>query len=219
MKTQYRRNNLPHIHPIGAAFSVTTIVHDAVPAGKIAKLKEERDRQIAILQSQQIPVVAQEIAQVSMRFEQDLELLLAEKREQEHPFRDAGAALAVLRRVGLYHGELYHCHAACVMSNHLHLLLDLSVQLPEGWAFGEEIPDYHSLAEVMRKIKGGSANVVNRLVGRKGPLWEKGYYDRFIRSVRHFRQAYGYILNNPVKAGVVRDWRDYPYIFCPSEGK
>jgi hypothetical protein len=34
-----------------------------------------------------------------------------------------------------------------------------------------------------------------------------------------FRPAYWYILNNPVKAGIVRDWRDYPFTFCPSEGK
>lgn len=219
MKTRYYRNKLPHIHPIGATFSVTTIVHDAVPAERLADVRRERDERIAAIRSHGSPVNALEIVHIQMRYEQTLEELLAQRHQQEHPFRNDRAAAAVLSRIKHYYGELYHCHAACVMSNHLHLLLDFSVQLPEGWAFGDDIPGYGNLAEVMRKIKGGSGYDVNRLGHRTGQLWATGYYDRFIRSERHFRQAYRYILNNPVKAGLVRDWRDYPYIFCPSEGK
>lgn len=41
--------------------------------------------------------------------------------------------------------------------------------------------------------------------------WQKDYFDRVIRSEEEYRRQVRYILNNPVKAGLSIDWRDYPY--------
>ncbi len=38
-------------------------------------------------------------------------------------------------------------------------------------------------------------------------------HDRYIRSMRHFHDEQNYIVNNPVKAGIVKNWNDYPYTY------
>jgi hypothetical protein len=41
--------------------------------------------------------------------------------------------------------------------------------------------------------------------------WQKGFHDRILRS-NEFGPAIRYILDNPVRKQVVREWRDYPFI-------
>jgi REP element-mobilizing transposase RayT len=220
IKLEYRRKGQPHFQYIGRTFSVTTLVHDVVPRPWLEALKQQREEALSAIPEGLPPrEVALRRAIIHGRFEKELEALLARKRRQEHPFRRAAAARAVLDRLQQWEGQLYRLHAACVMSNHLHLLLDLSVQLPAHWDGDlNSLASYENLARVMNKIKGGSGHDVNRETGRRGPLWMPGYYDRYIRSPRHFRQAYWYILNNPVKAGLVKNWRDYPYTVTRPSG-
>jgi len=53
----------------------------------------------------------------------------------------------------------------------------------------------------MQRIKGGSAKMINELLGRRGPFWARDYYDKAIRDERHFDVVYQYIKNNPLKLG------------------
>jgi len=78
---------------------------------------------------------------------------------------------------------LYDLVAFCIMPNHVHLLLK----------------PYDSLPVVMQKTKGGSAKMINEILGRSGVFWAKDYYDKAIRDERHFSVVYQYIKNNPVK--------------------
>ncbi|MEM7573568.1 MAG: hypothetical protein AAF433_11730 [Bacteroidota bacterium] len=105
-----------------------------------------------------------------------------------------------------------------VMANHVHLLLDLSVQLKDEVTDFSEIPEhYNQLFTVINKIKGGGARDVNVAIGRKGPLWGAGYYDRYIRNAAHLRQAFWYNLRNAQKAGLVERWEEYPFVYADKE--
>lgn len=42
--------------------------------------------------------------------------------------------------------------------------------------------------------------------------WQKDYYDHIIRNSEDLNSHIYYILNNPVKAGLVDDWKNYKYI-------
>ncbi|OQK16287.1 hypothetical protein AU255_14445 [Methyloprofundus sedimenti] len=54
--------------------------------------------------------------------------------------------------------------------------------------------------EEPKRIKGGSALLVNKYLARHGKLWERDYFDKVIRDERHFVLTYNYIRNNAVKA-------------------
>lgn len=58
------------------------------------------------------------------------------------------------------------------------------------------------LKNIMRILKGGSAHIVNKLLGRKGKLWAGDYFDKLIRDEEYFSLVYEYIKYNAIKAGL-----------------
>src|SRR6516164_9414397 len=69
-----------------------------------------------------------------------------------------------------------------------------------------------SLSEIMKGIKGSSAYNVNRLLVRRGQLWQDESFDRIMRS-REFEFKFNYICSNPVDAGLCRKPEEYPWLW------
>jgi putative transposase len=61
----------------------------------------------------------------------------------------------------------------------------------------------------MNGIKGASSHSVNKLLGRKGALWESESFDRIIRSDAEFEHRMLYIVQNPIAAGLAKGPDDY----------
>ena len=78
-------------------------------------------------------------------------------------------------------------HAYVIMANHIHLLMTPLVNPPR----------------VMQSIKGGSARLVNQLLGQTGSFWQRESYDHWVRNSEEFGRVQRYIENNPVAAGLV----------------
>jgi REP element-mobilizing transposase RayT len=86
-----------------------------------------------------------------------------------------------------------------VMPDHLHWLLEL-----------RDAP----LPGLIQALKSRSARSVNATAGRSGPVWQAGYFDRRIRSESDLLGQARYILENPVRRGLVERVEDYPATFC-----
>ncbi len=67
------------------------------------------------------------------------------------------------------------------------------------------------LSVVANRLKSASARRVNRVEGRCGALWMRGYHDHALRSEEGFREVARYITANPVRAGLVKRVGDYPF--------
>ena len=100
------------------------------------------------------------------------------------------------------------------MSNHIHLVVDFHIQVPDDYDGESDIPGYQNVASVIGRIKGKAAYNVRQAIGRSGTLWGDGYFDRYIRSLKHLRQVFWYVLYNPPKARIVRRWQDYPFVYA-----
>ena len=219
MKTVFTRLGQPHFHHFGATFSVTTMVRDAVPRQELETLREKRAIALGEISASNSCISNDRKSEIHEDFERQMEYLLNARRSQEHPFRVKRAAQIVLERLKALDDRYYILHAACVMSNHLHLLIDFSIQVPEDWDGQKEIPGYCNLSEVMRRLKGGISFQINKECQRNGTLWAAGYYDRNIRSAKHFRKVLAYIINNPVNAGLVEQWNEFPYTYLSEKLK
>jgi REP element-mobilizing transposase RayT len=208
----YRRLNLPHLHPIGASFSILLLVEDAVPKPLLAKFQAERLKQLQEIRSNRFPGWQRALGKAQGRLDRQFDRLLARHADQSHPLSHPRAAELLVERIKKYDGKYYELYAYSVMSNHAHLELDFSIQLPAHWSSGHPIPGYVNVAKAMNLIKGGSARYINQELGRTNkPLWAPRYRDRFIRSEKHLDLACAYTRNNPVVAGLVTDWRDHPF--------
>ena len=109
---------------------------------------------------------------------------------------DKNCASIVLDSWKFFDGEKYDLIAYVIMPNHVHLL----IKTFEG----------HQLSEIIHSWKSFTSSLINKKIGRKGKLWQREYWDRFIRNEKHFYKTIDYIHMNPVKAGLVEsqyDWR------------
>src|SRR3954463_16570184 len=78
------------------------------------------------------------------------------------------------------------------------------------------LKDGSQLGEMMRKLHGSVAWMVMKEIDvRHVPFWreegKRDYFDGCIRDVLQARRAYRYTLMQAVRAGIVRDWREYPH--------
>ena len=92
-----------------------------------------------------------------------------------------------------------------LLDNHYHTLGYLKV--------GEQ------LGPMMQRIHGSVAKLVNdQLPTRHLPFWceagRRDYFDGCIRDETQCRRAYRYTLLQSVRAGLHRDWHDYPHTHC-----
>jgi len=61
--------------------------------------------------------------------------------------------------------------------------------------------------------KGPSAHSINRLLGRKGSLWQRESFDHILRSEEKLTEKGEYIANNPVRAGLVSTSDEWPWLW------
>jgi hypothetical protein len=46
----------------------------------------------------------------------------------------------------------------------------------------------------------------------QGISWQKGFFDRIVRREEDLPGELRYIASNPVRGGIVSDWREYPFL-------
>ena len=90
-----------------------------------------------------------------------------------------------------------------VMPDHVHTVIKLK---------GEQ-----TLAKILHSAKLFTAREINRHLLRNGPLWQKGYTDGGIRRETTLNDTIRYCYANPVRKGLVKRARDYPYWRCKYE--
>ncbi|HTE36063.1 MAG TPA: transposase [Reyranella sp.] len=93
--------------------------------------------------------------------------------------------------------ERYRLLAWCLMPNHVHVIV--------------EVLQGHSLSDIVRSWKSFTAHRANASLGRTGSFWHADYFDRYMRNEEHLLQTIGYVEQNPVKAGLVRQSRDWDW--------
>ncbi|MNN75503.1 hypothetical protein D3C81_1918110 [compost metagenome] len=48
-------------------------------------------------------------------------------------------------------------------------------------------------------------------MGRTGKVWQSGYHDHALRRDEDLKAAARYLVANPLRAGLVKSVRDYPF--------
>jgi putative transposase len=87
-------------------------------------------------------------------------------------------------------------HLYMFMPDHVHLILE-----------GKE--DHSNVRECVIGYKQRAGFAFKRSV--QVIQWQKDFYDHIIRNEADYRKQMNYVLMNPVRAGHVDSWKDYPY--------
>lgn len=91
----------------------------------------------------------------------------------------------------------WNVHAYCFEPDHLHLFV-------EPMEFDLDLIKFISL------FKQKTGFWYKQKYGTK--LWQKSFNDRILRSDESTGKVLRYVLENPMKDGLVENWRDYPYL-------
>lgn len=211
---RFYRRNLPHIQPPGGTFFVTFNLAGTFPARVI------QDRAVAersVLDKQREP---RELEQPRTRSRRSVITL---DKAQCGPMwlKDERIATVVAESLHYRDGKVYRLDAYCIMPNHVHVVfLPLLKQsfVPTRVGTSENATEpgelyFNSLSSIMQSLKGYTARRANRLLGRRGQFWQRESFDRWIRVASEWERTIAYVLNNPVKAGLVDNWEAWTWSY------
>ena len=100
--------------------------------------------------------------------------------------------------------QRYDLLAFCLMINHVHVVLTPLLKAEDR---------YYPLAQIMHSIKGYTAGKANQVLARQGAFWQHESYDHYARDEDELDRILAYVVNNPVKAGLVIDPHLWPWTY------
>jgi REP element-mobilizing transposase RayT len=134
------------------------------------------------------------------------------RRNRLEAYIDAGHGCCILRKPAIadmlqnslltFDARRYRLLAWVVMPNHVHVLFR-----PIG---------HWTMANIVASWKKFTARKISEYLRANGeapitPIWQREYWDRYVRDQHHLARAIEYIHTNPVKAGLAATPGSYPW--------
>jgi putative transposase len=127
-----------------------------------------------------------------------------QRKNNDCLLRNIDLLRAVIAKVKKTHP--FHIHAWVVLPEHMHCVMEL----PEGDA------DYAKrwmLIKMLfsRGIPKNERRSKTRIERRERGIWQRRYWEHLIRDDRDYQAHVDYVHINPVKHGLVKEVKDWPY--------
>ncbi len=122
-------------------------------------------------------------------------MITTETWQRRALFLDESWAKLLIDTLDHYRGSAYLMHEFVIMPDHIHVLITPATSLEKAVQF----------------MKGGFSYRANKELGSNLEIWQKGFQDHPIRDAPDYDVHVTYIRENPVKAHLCEQARDYPY--------
>jgi len=187
------RGYLPHIINFQSTYFVTFRLADSLPTALLLSWQNE-------LQHKRILDKPQ-----SEEFFYEYERKIEKYLDNCHGhcwLKNHDIASVVQNALRYFNGERYDLHAWTIMPNHVHVLFTVAAN--------------QTVSSILHSWKSFTSKQANKLLGTSGRFWQPEYFDRLITSSRQLEFTLRYILNNPVKAGLCKEFQQWPWFGCSS---
>ncbi len=202
----FYRRSLPHYQSPGATLFVTIRLDGSLPQAVLMELQAEAQRVEEALANIVDPEARAAQADVEQRrLFGRWDRALDTTNSGPYWLRQPEIAQVASDSLHYLDGRHYILDAFSIMSNHAHIVFQPILQA-DGL--------YCPLAKTMHSFKLYTARRANIILGRTGQFWHHERYDHEVRNEAERLRIVQYVLNNPVKAGLVSDWRDWPWTYC-----
>ena len=214
-KPFYRRN-LPHIQPPGATFFVTFHLAGSLPQSVLrqwrvekSQLEAEKLRILKLQDAVDLASVEQRIFKQKREWFRKIEKTLDDAQSGPVWLKESLIAKQVADSMHYLDGNVYRLDAYCIMANHVHVVFaPLPIQSNDVQT---QSLCYNTVSSIMQSLKGYTARKANQRLGRSGTFWQHESYDHCVRNPNEWRRIITYVLNNPVKAGLVETWEKWQW--------
>ena len=189
----YERN-LPHRLPPGEVVFLTFRLAGSLPRTVVEQLQAELELARQRFESEPAQLYAAQKRYFG-RFDDQLN-----KGEYGPMYlRQPEIAELVAGSLRYFDGTGYDLRCYCLMPNHVHMVVRV---------LEEALP----LVKTLQRLKSYTATQANKLLGRAGAFWQAESYDHVLRK-GELERVVAYVLENPVKAGLVDDWEQWPHTY------
>ncbi len=229
-KPFYRRN-LPHIQAPGATFFVTFHLAGSLPRGMLQQWKTEKSRLLNLESNSDRATDEHKTFEEKEKSNEwkrqwfrKIEKTLDDAQSGPVWLKDDQIAKVVADSLHYLDGKVYRLDAYCIMANHVHVVFTpLPLQSSETDAV--DLQDdtaktkslcYNTLSAIMRSLKGYTARKANQILERRGTFWQHESYDHCVRDSDEWQRIIRYVLNNPVKVGLVDEWKKWHWNYYRS---
>ena len=222
----FTRRHRPHITSVDCKLFLTLRLAGSIPQiilrshrAKLQWLEAQLEQNCALPEGAlQLPGWCKRLEQYHREWFVKTEEILHQAAHGPRWLGEAALARNVAENLHRLDGNAYRLDSFSIMSNHVHTVFKPFVSEAElltliRWDGLTPLTKYPGLAKIMHSVKGRTARECNLLLGRTGGFWEHESFDHVIRAGK-FDKTVRYVLNNPVKAGLVDDWEDWPWNYC-----
>jgi len=202
----YYRRHLPHWQPEEACYFVIFRLAESLPV----ELKKQLEQFSKIRHDNQksdskIPEMPFERCDNFFHLSEDLsDIPVTGPQWLNRPM----VASIVQEAIHYRDNSVYKLYCYTIMPNHVHMIFQ---------CHGNRLNTAFPVTKILQTLKGYTAFNANRILNRKGSFWLSESYDHVLRSLDEMRKSVIYILNNPVKAGLVKSWDKWPYSYYAPE--
>ena len=207
----YYKRNLPHYQPPDATFFITFRLAGTLPIEIIQQLRAEREEKIKRIKSDStIEQPEAEIYKIHKRFFGKFDHLLDQKNYGPTWLICNDIAQLIADAIHHRDGTEYRLITFCIMPNHVHMVVDNVRQ--------RQIKGRHGLSLTLQALKRYTGKAANRILNLQGKqFWHRESYDHVVRGQSELSRIIRYVINNPVKAGLVTDWVDWKWTYLAPE--
>lgn len=200
----YYKRNLSHYQPDGGDFFCTFRLIGSLPKDVIDRYKHQNHLLEQVFRQKNISK-----AELSSRKFSNFDNLLDKYSLNNLWLRKPKIAQIVAEKIHALDSQKYQLISFCIMPNHVHLLVKLFEQ-----NISEENSKRYPLTTILKQIKGSTAVQCNKVLKRSGQFWQHESYDHLVRDSDEREKIIRYILQNPVKAGFVSNWKNWSWTYC-----
>ncbi|MEO8209975.1 MAG: transposase [bacterium] len=203
MKTKvFYRRNLPHFHYEYSYYFITFRLYNSLQKEVVEKLKKDYNyNKNLILKCSNEKIRSKNLYELQKRYFGIFDKHLDENKECINYLSDPRISKIVSESIHFRDGNDYDLTCFCIMPNHVHMLVYVKRFVK---------PFY----KTMQSLKRHTARKSNEIINRTGTFWHEESYDHIVRDRQEFYNIINYILNNPVKAGLVEKASHWKWKYC-----
>jgi REP element-mobilizing transposase RayT len=184
-------HNLPHWTADSATYFVTCRLQDSLPKHIVQQFEAEY-LQVLACQEKMLgrKLKSEELKETARKLRNKIEKYLDSGHGACELAKPECAAI-VKGALEFFDKDRYLLGAWAVMPNHAHVILK---------------PTTHELDKIIKSWKSFTSREINKIVVRRGRLWQAEPFDHMLRGDAYLVKFSKYVLDNPKNAGL-KDWQ------------
>lgn len=185
----FHRRNLPHLYYNEGIYFVTYRLYDSIHPAELEKLQK---------------ILNTKDDEEKKKYFKKYDALLDKPYNDVRYLLKSEIAEICKNSILYFDGSDIEVICFVIMPNHIHLVFEL-------------LNKSKLVGDILGSIKKYSAREANKYLNKEGKFWQAESFDRLVRDEKELYNVIKYVLLNPVKAGLVEDYKDWQYTYCNKE--